>query len=75
MDCTIPTVSNWIIIEDEPKLMNGSGIPVIGIMPMHMPMFSKVWNAHMPTMPTHDRRKNSDSHLKATRIVEKISST
>ena len=39
-------------------------------MPMHMPMFSKVWNAHMPTIPTHDKRRNRDSHLKATRIVE-----
>ena len=69
MDCTIPTVTSWIIIEDEPKLMNGSGMPVIGIMPMHMPMFSKIWNVHMATIPTAESRKKSESHLMATRMV------
>ena len=29
--------------------MNGNGMPVMGIRPQSMPMFSKIWNNHMPT--------------------------
>ena len=39
-------------MELEPKLMNGSGMPVMGINPMHIPMFSKIWNVHIATIPT-----------------------
>ena len=42
MDCTIPIAQHCAIIDDEPKLMNGSGMPVMGMRPMHMPMFSKI---------------------------------
>ena len=32
--------------------MNGSGIPVIGMMPMVMPAFSKIWNTNSAMMPS-----------------------
>ena len=42
MDWMIPTMVNCINMELEPKLINGSGMPVMGISPMHIPMFSKI---------------------------------
>ena len=32
--------------------MNGSGSPVIGMMPSVMPMFSNTWNANIASTPT-----------------------
>ena len=32
--------------------MNGSGRPVIGMMPSVMPMFSNTWNANIASTPT-----------------------
>ena len=32
--------------------MNGSGMPVTGMMPMVMPTFSKIWNTNMASTPT-----------------------
>ena len=32
--------------------MNGSGMPVIGMIPSVMPMFSKIWNANIASTPT-----------------------
>ncbi len=38
-------------MNDEPKLMNGSGIPVIGISPTVIPMLMRIWNVHMLMTP------------------------
>ena len=32
--------------------MNGSGMPVTGMMPMVMPTFSKIWNTSIASTPT-----------------------
>ena len=40
------------IAADPPYDMNGSGRPVIGIMPSVMPMFSNTWNANIASTPT-----------------------
>ena len=34
-----------------PQLRNGSGMPVTGMTPMVMPMFSKAWKENMPARP------------------------
>ena len=44
------------IIEVPPADTNGNGIPVIGMMPNVIPMFSKVWNANQATTPVAMRR-------------------
>ena len=36
--------------------MNGSGMPVIGMIPIVIPMFSKIWNMNIASTPTHDER-------------------
>ena len=74
IDWTMPTLAICINMELEPKLINGSGMPVIGMSPMHMPMFSRIWNNQMPTMPTATSRRNCESDRYAMRIVEKMSS-
>ena len=38
---------NEAMIAEPPYDMNGSGMPVIGMMPIVMPMFSKTWNANI----------------------------
>ena len=38
-------------IEDPPYDTSGSGTPVTGMMPRHMPMFWKVWKANQQAMP------------------------
>ena len=35
--------------------MNGNGIPVIGIKPIVMPAFSRIWNAHILMIPAATR--------------------
>ncbi len=45
-------------MNDEPKLMKGSGIPVIGMSPMVMPTFSSIWKVHIAMMPTAIREPN-----------------
>ena len=40
-----PREIKFTIIAVPPMLTNGSGIPVIGRSPTHMPMFSMKWNA------------------------------
>ena len=61
-DCTRPTVKSCTIIDEEPKLMKGSGIPVMGIRERHIPMFSKIWNVHIATIPKMMSLPNSISH-------------
>ncbi len=48
-------------MELDPKLMKGSGMPVMGMRPMHMPTFSSTWNSQMPTMPVPTSLRNSES--------------
>jgi len=38
-------------MNDDPKLMNGSGIPVMGMRPIVIPMFSRIWNVHIAMTP------------------------
>ncbi|MNP74995.1 hypothetical protein D3C76_1719630 [compost metagenome] len=38
--------------EVPPELIKGNVIPVRGIKPMNMPIFSKIWYSSMATMPT-----------------------
>ena len=68
----MPTEAICATIDEDPKLMNGNGMPVMGMMPMHMPTFSKTWNDHMATQPTRTSLENGESILMARRIVEKI---
>ena len=37
--------------DDPPYDTNGSGTPVTGMMPRHMPMFWKVWKPNQHAMP------------------------
>ena len=39
--------------------MNGRGMPVTGIMPIVIPMFSKVWNNHIAATPIHMKLPSS----------------
>ena len=36
--------------------MNGSGMPVIGMMPIVIPMFSKTWNTNIARTPMQHER-------------------
>jgi hypothetical protein len=38
--------------EDKPELTKGRVIPVTGMSPIFMPMFTKAWKKMMPVMPT-----------------------
>ena len=43
--------SNVVITEEPPYDMSGSGIPVIGMIPMVMPTLTKTWNISIAVMP------------------------
>ena len=47
---------NEAITAEPPYDMNGSGMPVIGMMPIVMPMFSNIWNANIASTPTATQR-------------------
>ena len=44
----------------------------MGMMPMHIPTFSRIWKVHMATQPTSARRQKSDSVFMASRSVATI---
>ena len=46
-----PTARNVATSDDPPSERNGSGIPVMGMMPTVMPMLTKAWRASMATTP------------------------
>ena len=54
---------NDAMIAEPPYDMNGSGMPVIGMMPIVMPMFSNTWNAKIASTPTASSvpKKSDDS--------------
>ena len=52
--------------------MNGSGMPVTGMIPMVMPMFSKIWNANIARTPTHTRVPKKSRASRAVRQVRHI---
>ena len=37
--------------EEPPKLISGSGMPVIGMIPIVTPTFTKTWNISIAAMP------------------------
>lgn len=45
-------------MDEPPKLINGRVIPVTGMIPMVMAMFSKIWNRNMPKTPTTIKAPN-----------------
>src|SRR5690606_9783799 len=51
-DCTIATPRHDASIEEPPCDTKGSGMPVTGMMPRFMPMFSNTWNSSMDSTPT-----------------------
>src|SRR5205823_7979119 len=46
-----PIAARFAIIDEPPTLTNGSGMPVIGAMPIVIPTFTKIWNSKATTMP------------------------
>ena len=46
-----PTASSAVIVPEPPKLMKGSGMPVIGAMPIVIPTLMKTENRSQPAMP------------------------
>ena len=51
------------MMDDPPYEMNGSVIPVHGITPMVIPMFSNIWNTNIPMKPTTMRAPNRSADL------------
>lgn len=47
----MPTEKKFVIIELPPELKKGSGMPVIGVRPMHMPTFSIKWKPIIAVKP------------------------
>ena len=47
----IPIATRLLIIDEPPTETNGSGMPVIGAMPIVMPTFTNTWNRNAKTMP------------------------
>ncbi len=41
----------FAIIDEPPALTNGNGMPVIGAIPIVMPMLTKIWKRNATTMP------------------------
>ena len=54
---------NEAMIAEPPYDMNGSGMPVIGMMPIVIPMFSKTWIANIASTPMASSvpKKSDDS--------------
>ena len=52
--------------------MNGSGMPVMGMMPMHIPTLSRTWNVHRAAQPTSMSFENVGSTFMASRTVAMI---
>jgi hypothetical protein len=50
---TIPSAAKAVTMEEPPLLKNGSVMPMTGVMPMHMPIFSKVWKISIEAIPVH----------------------
>ena len=48
-----------------PWLKIGSGMPVTGIMPAVMPMFTNIWKVNIKVMPTASNVPKSSSALRA----------
>ena len=46
-----PIAARFAIIDEPPTLTNGSGMPVIGAIPIVMPTLTKIWNSSATTMP------------------------
>ena len=68
----MPTEVSCVTIEEEPKLTKGSGMPVIGMMPMHMPTFWSSWKDHMVAQPARTSFPKGDSTRWAKSMVERI---
>src|SRR5205085_12592537 len=49
--CRIPIATGFVIIDEPPTETNGSGIPVIGAIPIVMPTFTKIWKSRATTIP------------------------
>ena len=47
----MPIAIRFAIIDEPPTLTNGSGMPVIGAMPIVMPTFTKIWKSNENTSP------------------------
>ena len=54
-------------IAEPPYDTNGSGRPVIGMMPSVIPMFSNVWNANQQTTPPATSGPNRSARVLAIR--------
>ena len=52
--------------------MKGSGMPVMGMMPMHMPTSWSTWNDHMDAAPASTSFAKGKSIRCASAMVEKI---
>ena len=61
MFCSRPTASMPANIELPPYDTKGSGTPVTGMMPRHMPMFWKAWKPNQQAMPAAAMRPNTSS--------------
>ena len=46
-----PIASRFVIIDEPPTLTNGSGMPVIGAIPIVIPTLTKIWKRSAKTMP------------------------
>ena len=53
-DCTSPTARHEATIAEPPWETNGSGMPVIGMMPRFIPTFSKMWKSNIDITPIHN---------------------
>ena len=61
MFCSRPTASIPANIELPPYDTNGSGTPVTGMMPRHIPMFWNAWKPNQQAMPAAATRPNTSS--------------
>ena len=55
-----------------PKLTNGRGIPVTGMMPMVIPMFTNTWNTRTPATPAAISRPYMSSDSRAMRNARQM---
>ena len=61
MLCSSPTASMEANIEDPPYDTNGSGTPVTGMMPRHIPTFWNAWKPNQQAIPAAATRPKTSS--------------
>src|ERR1700694_351480 len=74
IDWSTPSASRFATIELPPTLTNGSGIPVIGAIPIVIPTLMKIWMSNANAMPPAAIAANASRARVMTLIARQMTS-